>query len=194
MFNDGACRLLDPCRGGLIRVGNECVNPRPDPKICPIGTVFNDGSCRLLDPCKGGLVRVGNECVAPRPDPKPPIVVNNDPCAKLSGAEFQRCIRGTPSIPVDPKLPIKGPVTGGGDVRPIGNLPSPGTGSTGHNPAGGTVGMVNPTKPNGIFHPQFDGPKNIRDNGPSTKLPTNTVTPTLPKQGFMQPHRQTFIR
>ena len=194
VFNDGACRLLDPCRGGLIRVGNECVNPRPDPKICPIGTVFNDGSCRLLDPCKGGLVRVGNECVAPRPDPKPPIVVNNDPCAKLSGAEFQRCIRGTPSIPVDPKLPIKGPVAGGGDVRPVGNLPSPGNGSTGHNPVGGPIGVVNPTKPNVIFHPQFDGPKNIRDNGPSTKLPTNTVTPTLPKQGFVQQHRQTIIR
>jgi hypothetical protein len=119
--------------------------------------VFNDGACRLLDPCRSGLVRIGNECVGPRPDHKPPIVVNNDPCATLSGAEFQRCIRGTPHIPVDPKPPIKGPVTGGGDVRPGGNL---GVGSTSHNPVGGTVGVV---KPNGIFHPtgpRIDGPKN----------------------------------
>jgi Family of unknown function (DUF6600) len=170
------------------------VNP---PQTCPVGTVFNDGACRLLDPCRVGMVRVGNECVAPRPDPKPPIVVNNDPCAKLSGAEFQRCIRGTPNIPVDPKPPIKGPVTGGGDVRPVGNLPSPGTGSTGHNPVGGTVGVVNPTKPNVIFHPngpRIDGPKIIRDNGPSNKLTTTTVTPTLPKQGVTQQQKQTVIR
>ena len=38
------------------------------------------------------------------------------------------------------------------------------------------------------------GPKNIRDNGPSNKLPTTTVTPTLPKQGFVHPQRQTIIR
>jgi hypothetical protein len=199
VFNDGACRLLDPCRVGMVRVGNECVVLRPDPKpqICPIGTVFNDGACRLLDPCRGGLVRVGNECVAPRPDPKPPIVVNNDPCAKLSGAEFQRCIRGTPNIPVDPKPPIKGPVTGGGDVRPVGNLSSPGAGSTGHNPVGGPIGVVNPTKPNVIFHPsgpRIDGPKIIRDNGPSNKLPTTMVTPTLPRQGVTQQQKQTVIR
>jgi hypothetical protein len=149
------------------------VNP---PQTCPVGTVFNDRDCRLPDPCRVGLVRVGNECVAPRQDPKPPIVVNNDPCAKLTGAEFQRCIRGPSNIPIDPKPPIKGPVTGGGDVRPGG------TGSTGHNPVG-PIGVVNPTKPSGIFHPngpQFDGPKNIRDNGPSNKLPTTSVTPIRP--------------
>jgi hypothetical protein len=152
------------------------VNP---PQTCPVGTVLNDGACRLPDPCRVGLIRIGNECVVPRPDPKPPIVVNNDPCAKLSGAEFQRCIRGTPNIPIDPKPPIKGPVTGGGDGHP------PGTGSTGHNPVGGSIGVVNPTKPNGIFHPngpQIDGPKNIRDNGPSNKLPTTSVTPMRPNQ------------
>jgi hypothetical protein len=177
VFNDGACRLLDPCRVGTVRVGNECVALRPDPKpqICPIGTVFNDGACRLLNP---------------RPDPKPPIVVNNDSCAKLTGADFQRCIRGTPNIPVDPKLPIKGPVTGGGEGRPVGN---PGIGSTGKNPVGGTTGLVNPTKPNVILRPQFDGPKNIRDNGPSNKLPMTSVT-TLPKQSVMQPQRHTFMR
>ena len=74
--------------------------------------VFDDGACRVLNP---------------RPDGKPPIVVNNDPCAKLSGAEFRRCITGTPNnIPIDPKPPIKGPVTGGGDGKPVGN---PGTGN-----------------------------------------------------------------
>jgi hypothetical protein len=167
------------------------VNP---PQTCPVGTVFNDGACRLLDPCRGGLVRVGNECVVPRPDPKPPIVAINDPCAKLSGGEFQRCIRGTPpnNIPID-KPPIKGPVTGTGatgDVRPIGNLPSPGAGSTGHNPVGGPIGVVNPTKPNVIFHPsgpRIDGPKIIRDNGPSNKLPTTTVTPMRPNPVVLGP-------
>jgi hypothetical protein len=182
MFNDGACRLL--CRIGTVRVGNECVALRPDPKpqVCPVGMVFNDGACRLLDPCRGGMVRVGNECVA-----KPPIVVTNDPCARLSGAEFRRCITGTPNIPLDPKLPIKGPVTGTGNGRP-----SLGTGSTG--PIGGTVGVVNPVKPNVIIRPQIDRPNIIRDNGSSTKLHTTTVTPTLPKQGFVQQHRQTILR
>jgi hypothetical protein len=163
-FNDGACRKLpDPCRAGTVRVGGQCVGQLPDPKpqVCPTGMVFDDGACRQINP---------------RPDPKPPIVVNNDPCAKLSGGEFRRCIIGTPNI--DPK-PIKGPITGGGDVRPnpTGNG-STGIGSTGHNPVGGTVGVVNPTKPNVILRPQFDGPKNIiRDNGPSNRLPTTTVTP-----------------
>ena len=176
LFINGACRLLDPCRIGTVRVGNACIPLRPDPKpeVCPIGMVFNDGACRLINP---------------RPDPKPPIVVNNDPCAKLSGAEFRRCISGTPNNPVGPKLPIKGPITGGGDVKPIGN---PGTGSTGH--IGGTVGIVNPVKPNVILRPQFDAPKNIRDNGPSTKLQTTTVAPTLSKPGFVQQHRQTIVR
>jgi hypothetical protein len=146
--------------------------------------VFDDGACRVINP---------------RPDPKPPIV-NNDPCAKLSGAEFRRCIAGTPNMPVDPKPPIKLPVTGGGDVRPGGKpagnpgIGSTGSGSTGHNPVGGTGGTVNPVKPNVILRPQFDGPKNIiRDNGPSNKLPTTSVT-TLPKQSVTQPQRHTFIR
>jgi hypothetical protein len=52
---------------------------------------------------------------------------------------------------------------------------------------------VNPTKPNVILRPQFDGPKNIRDNGPSNKLPMTSVT-TLPKQSVMQPQRHTFMR
>jgi hypothetical protein len=173
VLSDGACRLPpDPCRLGTVRVGKECLPLRPDPKpqTCPIGMVFNDGACRVLEP---------------RPDPKPPIVVNNDPCAKLSGAEFQRCIRGgTPNIPIDPKPPGKGPVTGGGDVRPnpTGNgstgIGSTGNGSTDRIPVGGTGGLVNPVKPNVILRPQFDGPKNIiRDNGPSNRLPTTTVTP-----------------
>ena len=169
VFNDGACRKLpDPCRAGTVRVGGQCVGQLPDPKPqgCPAGMVFDDGACRQIN----------------RPDPRPPIVVNNDPCAKLSGGEFRRCIIGTPSIPIDPKPPIKGPVTGGGDVRPTGNPPgSTGTGSTGHIPVGGTVGLVNPTKPNVIVRPQFDGPKNIiRDNGPSNRVPTTIVTPTRP--------------
>jgi hypothetical protein len=182
-FNDGACRLPDPCRIGTVRVGNACIPLRPDPNphVCPIGMVFNDGACRVINP---------------RPDPKPPITVNNDPCAKLSGAEFRRCITGTPSnnIPID-KPPIKGPVTGGGDGKPVGNLGggSTGTGSTGR--IGGTVGPVNPTRPNVILRPQFDGPKSIiRDNGPSNKLPTASVT-TLPKQSISQPQSQhSFIR
>jgi hypothetical protein len=192
LFNDGACRLLDPCRVGQVRVGNECVGLRPDPKpqICPVGTKFDDGACRLINP---------------RPDPKPPIVVNNDPCAKLTGGEFQRCIRGTPNIPVDPKLPIKGPVTGGGEGRPIGNptgnlgAGSTGNGSTGRIPVGGTGGLVNPTKPNVILRPQYDGPKHIfRDNGPSSRMPVTSLT-TSPKQSFTQPsvmqsQRRTFIR
>jgi hypothetical protein len=86
------------------------VNPTPTP--CPFGTAFSDGACRLLDPCRGGLVRVGNACVAPNPDPKPPIVVINDPCARLFGGEFQRCIRGTPPTSIPTSLPTKGPVAG----------------------------------------------------------------------------------
>jgi hypothetical protein len=185
VFHHGACHFPDPCRTGQVRVGNECVPLRPDPKpqVCPIGMVFNDGACRLLDPCRGGMVRVGNECVA-----KPPIV-NNDPCARLSGAEFRRCITGTPNIPVDSKPPIKGPVTGTGGGRP-----SAGTGSTGLNPIGGTVGVVNPVKPNVIVRPQFDRPNIIRDNGSSTKLRTTTVTPTSTKPSFVQQHKPTIIR
>jgi hypothetical protein len=159
--------------------------------------VLSDGACRPIDP-------------------KPPIVVNNDPCAKLSGGDFQRCIRGTPpnNIPID-KIPGKGPVIGGGDVRPIGNpinkpidkpidkpigslgngptgIGSTGNGSTGR--IGGTIGQVNPTKPNVILRPQFDGPKNIiRDNGPSNRMPTTSVM-TMPKQSVLQPQRQTIIR
>ena len=195
-FNNGACRLPDPCRAGTVRVGNDCVALRPDPKpqTCPTGMIFDDGACRPINPCRGGQVRVGNECVGPRPDPKPPVVVN-DPCAKLSGAEFQRCIRGgTPNIPVDPKPPIKGPVTGGGDVRPI--HPTPGTGSTGHNPDVGNGGGVKPVRPNVIIRPQIDGPKNLRDNGPSIRQPTTTVNPALPRQGVIQqlPQKHTMLR
>lgn len=169
VFNDGVCRPLNTCRVGQVRIGSQCVAVRPDPKpqVCPAGMVFDDGACRKLNP---------------RPDPKPPVVVNNDPCAKLSGAEFRRCIGGTPNIPVDPKPPIKRPVTDGGDVRP-----NTGTGSTG----GGKIGVVNPVKPNVIVRPQFDGPK-IRDNGPSFR-PTTSVT-TLPKQSVVQQPRRTFIR
>jgi hypothetical protein len=187
-FNDGACRLPDPCRIGTVRVGNACIPLRPDPKpqVCPVGMVFDDGACRVINH---------------RPDPKPPITGNNDPCAKLSGAEFRRCITGNPSnnIPID-KPPIKGPITGGGEGKPAGNpgVGSTGNGSTGNGPTGripvgGTVGM-NPGKPNVIVRPQFDGPKNIiRDNGSSNKLPTTSVT-ALPKQTVVQPHRQTIIR
>ena len=83
--------------------------------------------------------------------------------------------------------------------KPIGNLGNgptgagpTGIGSTGH--IGGTIGPVNPIKPNVIYRPQLnDGPKNIiRDNGPSFR-PTTSVQ-TLPKQGFVQPQRQSFIR
>ena len=208
-FNDGTCRKLpDPCRLGTVRVGNDCVALRPDPKpLCPAGQVLNDGTCHSLEP---------------RPDPKPPIVVNNDPCAKLSGGEFRRCIIGTPSnnIPID-KIPGKGPVIGGGDRKPIdkpvigggdvrpivkpidrpidkpiGNL---GNGPIGNGPTGRVGGTIEPVKPNVIYRPQLnDGPKNvIRDNGPSFK-PTTSVQ-TLPKQSFtqpsaMQPQRRTFIR
>ena len=171
----------------------------PTPK-CPVGTFFNDGVCRICpilaasERCASvtrafRCVRIRSRrsarsawcsttalagVINGRPDPKPPIVVDNNPCAKFSGAEFRRCITGTPN---GPKFPIKGPVTGGGDVKPIGN---PGTrfdrhGSTGHIPVGGTVGVVNPVKPNVIVRPQFDRPNIIRDNGPSTKLHTTTV-------------------
>ena len=57
--------------------------------------------------------------------------------------------------------------------------------------------MVNPTKPNVIFHPngpRIDGPKIIRDNGPSNKLPTTMVAPTLRRQGVTQQQKQTVIR
>lgn len=199
VFNDGACRKLpDPCRPGMVRIGGQCIGQLPDPKphTCPAGMVFDDGACRQTG----------------RPDPKPPVVVNNDPCAKLSGSEFRRCIIGTPN---DSKSPGKGPVTGGGDVRPVGpvgpigpivklppkgtvgdvrpngNPSSLGTGSTGH--VGGTTGPVNPVRPNVIVRPQFDGPKNvIRDNGTSFK-PTTSIQ-TMPKQGFVQQQRQTFVR
>src|SRR5207253_7707868 len=72
VLSDGACRLPpDPCRAGLVRVGNTCVplEPKPDPcraglvrvgttcvplepkpQTCPIGMVFNDGACRPLEP------------------------------------------------------------------------------------------------------------------------------------------------
>jgi hypothetical protein len=150
-----------------------------NPPKCPAGTFFRDGACRLPDPCRGGLVRIGNECVAPRPDPKPPIVVINDPCARLTGGDFQRCIRGTPpKPPVDPRPPV----TGKDDGRPVGNRPPPGTGSTGHNPVGGPVGTVNPTvRPNVVFHP--NGPVTdvrIKDPAPTNRLPSTATTPMRP--------------
>lgn len=188
VFNDGACRNLpDPCRIGTVRLGNTCVPLRPDPKpeVCPVGMVFNDGACRQ------------------RPDGRPPIVVDNNPCAKFSGAEFRRCITGTPNNPVvGPKFPVR-PITGG-DVRPIvkpiGNLGngstgngSTGNGSTGRIPAGGTTGLVNPVKPNLIVRPQFDGPKTIQNNGPSNRVSTPSIN-TMPKQGLVQQQRHSFVR
>ncbi len=121
-----------------------CV-PIPSREVCPIGMVFNDGACRKLNP---------------RPDPKPPIVVNNNPCAKLGGAEFRAASAAARrQSRVDPKLPIKGPVTGGGDVKPIGNPRHLVRQATS---AERSV-SVNPVKPNVILRPQFDGPKTIRD-------------------------------
>ena len=108
------------------------LRPDPKPQVCPVGMVFNDGACRQIDPASGSR--------------KPPIVVDNDPCAKLSGAEFRRCITGTPNIPVDPKPPIKGPVTGDGDGRPIASrsvtwaMVRPATVRPA-DPIGGTVGI-----------------------------------------------------
>ena len=118
------------------------------PPICPPGTIMSDGACRLSDPCRGGTIRVGNACVPPiRPDPlpRPPIHVINDPCANLSGVEFQRCIRGNPTGGGgDSKPPVTGPVVGTGDTRPVGNQPSPNGGQTGHSPVGGPLGVGNP--------------------------------------------------
>jgi hypothetical protein len=200
-FNDGTCRKLpDPCRLGTVRVGNDCVALRPDPKpLCPAGQVLNDGTCHSLEP---------------RPDPKPPIVVNNDPCAKLSGGEFRRCIIGTPSnnIPID-KIPGKGPVIGGGDVKPIGKpvigggdvrpigkpidkpIGNLGNGPIGNGPTGRVGGTIEPVKPNVIYRPQLnDGPKNIiRDNGPSMK-PMTSLQPMPKAGGAMMPQRNTFVR
>jgi hypothetical protein len=34
----------------------------------------------------------------------------------------------------------------------------------------------------------------IRDNGPSNKLPTTTVTPNVQRQGITQQQKHTFIR
>ena len=146
--------------------------PRPAP-------YFVDGACRLIDPCRGGLVRIGNACITPRPDPKPPIVVINDPCAKLTGGEFQRCIRGTPPKPIPIyKPPIRVPVAGTGDVKPVGNKPS-GDGHTGRNPVGGSLSTVNPTiRPNVVFHP--NGPSadvKAKDPTPTNRLPSTTTTP-----------------
>ena len=190
VFNDGACRKLpDLCRPGTVRVGGQCIglNPDPKPQVCPAGMVFDDGACRR----------------------KPSIVVDNGPCAKLTGGEFRRCIIGTPSNSGDSRPPIKGPVTGGGERpivkpidRPIGNLGngSKDTGPTGNGSTGrpGTVGLVNPVKPSVIVRPQFDGPKNVIHNNGPTFRPT-TSGQTLPKQSFSQPsamhsQRRTIIR
>jgi hypothetical protein len=145
------------------------------PPVCPPGTFMDDGACRLPEACRPGMVRIGNVCVIPtRPDPQPKPPVIDNPCAKLSGIELRRCLHGHPEG--DGKPPVTGPVTGTGDGKPVGDRP--GTGSTGHNPAGGSIGEVNPTRPNVILHPnrpQIDGPKNIRDNGPSNKLPTTSL-------------------
>jgi len=148
----------------------------PPPHTCPAGTVFTDGACRLPETCRIGLIRIGNECVVPRPDPKPPIVVINDPCARLSGGEFQRCIRGTPPrIPIDVKPTPHGPVG-----TAVGNQPNPGTDPGRHNPIGGSVGVTNVVKPNVIFHPngsQGSTSTNVNVGGPSTRLPPAPVTP-----------------
>jgi len=132
---------------------------------------MDDGACRLPESCRPGTVRVGNLCVIPtRPDPQPKPPVIDDPCAKLGGIELRRCRHDHPEG--DGKPPVTGPVTGPGDGKPPIDKPPLGTGSTGHNPAGGPIGVITPTKPNVILvpnRPQTDGPKNIRDNGPSNK-------------------------
>ena len=146
------------------------VNP-----TCPPGTRFDDGACRLADPCRAGTVRMGDTCVLPvRPDPRPPIHVIDDPCSKLSGGEFQRCIRGTPlPKPIDIP-PVKGPVAGGGDTRPGGHVPPTTGGQTG--PAGGVTGNPDPHRPNGTLHP-IDV---VHPVGPPIRLPSTTLPPMRP--------------
>jgi hypothetical protein len=145
------------------------VNP-----TCPPGTRFDDGACRLADPCRPGTIRLGNSCVPEiRPDPRPPVVINN-PCSQLSGAEFQRCIRGTPPPkPVD-HPPVKGPVAGGGDTRPGGHVPPTTGGPTG--PVGGVTGNPDPHKPIGTPHP-IDV---VHPVGPPSRLPSTTLPPIRP--------------
>jgi hypothetical protein len=137
------------------------------PPVCPPGTVMNDGACRLPEPCRGGTIRIGNACVPPvrpGPLPVPPIHVIDNPCAKLGGAEFQRCIRGTPPTGGgDNKPPVTGPVAGPGVPRPAGNPPAPIGGQTGHQPAGGALGNPDGRSKDPVL--------------PSNRLPSAVSTP-----------------
>lgn len=160
--------------------------------VCPYGTVLSDGACRLADPCRGGTVRIGNACVLPvRPEPlptpqpgNPPVRVINNPCANLSGGEFQRCIRGTPPNTGGDTKPNKGPIAGTGDLKPVGNRPGYGD-RPAQNPVGGSLGVGNPASrnPNVTFHPNgprlSDPPKYIRGDSspPVNRLPATSVTP-----------------
>jgi len=68
VMHDGACRLLDPCRGGMVRVGNVCVGPvRPDPLPKPPV---------VADPCahlSGVELRRCLHDTPPKGDGKPPV-------------------------------------------------------------------------------------------------------------------------
>ena len=146
------------------------------PQACPSGTVMIDGGCRLSDPCRAGMIRVGVACIPPivRPDPlpKPPGPVTDNPCARLSGAEFQRCIRGTPPRG-DGKPPVTGPVAGTGDGRPVGDKPLPNGGQTGHNPVGGSLGAGNPN----VRIPNVTIKEPVL---PANRLPSATSSPMRP--------------
>jgi hypothetical protein len=68
VMHDGACRLLEPCRGGMVRVGNVCVGPvRPDPLPKPPV---------VADPCahlSGVELRRCLHDTPPKGDGKPPV-------------------------------------------------------------------------------------------------------------------------
>jgi len=106
-FDDGACRLADPCRAGTVRMGDTCVLPiRPDPRP-PIHVIDN--------PCANLSAGEFQRCIRGTPPPKPvdnppvkgPVAGNGD---TRPGGSLPPPIGGqTGHIPIDVVHPVQPP-------------------------------------------------------------------------------------
>jgi hypothetical protein len=167
VMSDGACRLVETCRPGTIRLGNSCVPEiRPDPRPpihgnndpCTNLTGIELRRCLHDNPPKGGG------------DGKPPEhgPVTGDTGGKNDGRN--------PNIPIHPNGP---PSVDGGKKDPV--LPTNRLPST-------TGGPVRPN-PNPVVLPPGGGGINKVNGGAGQQASSNTVAQhrTLPAEPLKRP-------